>query len=60
MKHLIIFGIILLGMLLLKRSSQCTIEKMTNTNLDLYLKTSELGGKYGRGVFTNNNFRNSL
>ena len=74
MKHLIIFAIIVLGMLLLKISSQCTlkefnsfniakklcssgtIEKMTNTNLDLYLKTSKLGGKYGRGVFTNRSF----
>ena len=56
MKHLILFAIILLGMILLKMSNQCNIEKMTNTNLDLYLKTSKLGGKYGRGVFTNRNF----
>lgn len=56
MKHLIIFAIILLGMVLLKMSNQCKIEKMTNTNLGLYLKTSELGGKYGRGVFTNKDF----
>jgi hypothetical protein len=56
MKHLIIFAIILLGMVLLKMSNQCQIEKMTNTNLSLYLKTSELGGKYGRGVFTNKDF----
>lgn len=43
-------------MLLLKISNQCTFEKMTNTNLNLYLKTSQLGGKYGRGVFANKDF----
>lgn len=43
-------------MLLLKMSCEYKIEKMTNINQDLYLKTSELGGKYGRGVFANKNF----
>lgn len=56
MKHLIIFVIILIGMLLLKTSNECSIEKMTNINQDLYLKTSKLGGKYGRGVFSNRKF----
>ena len=49
MKHLIIFGIILIGMIILKTSNECKIEKMTNISQDLYLKTSKLGGKYGRG-----------
>jgi hypothetical protein len=56
MKHLIIFGIILIGMIILKTSNECKIEKMTNISQDLYLKTSKLGGKYGRGVFSNKNF----
>jgi hypothetical protein len=57
MKHSIIFIIILIGMLLLKTSNECNIEKMTNINQDLYLKTSKLGGKYGRGVFSNKQFK---
>lgn len=62
MKHLIIFGIILLGVILLTLTYQCKFEGMTNSqlgncsNIDIYLKLSELGGKYGRGVFTNRNF----
>jgi hypothetical protein len=57
MKHLIIFGIILIGMIILKTSSnECKIEKMTNISKDIYLKTSKLGGKYGRGVFSNRKF----
>jgi len=57
MRHFLFFFIfIVLGMRLLKKFSRCKIEKMTNTNLDLYLKNSELGGKYGRGVFANRNF----
>jgi len=56
MKHLIIFVIILIGILLLKTSNNCSVEKMTNINQDLYIKTSKLGGKYGRGVFSNRKY----
>jgi hypothetical protein len=63
MKHLIIFGIILLGVVLLTLLSyNYKLEETPNSqlgncsNIDIYLKSSELGGKYGRGVFTNKNF----
>lgn len=59
MKHLIIFAIILLGIILL---TYCKKEEMSNiqlnnyANSNIYLKSSELGGKYGRGVFANKNY----
>lgn len=56
MKHLVIFVIILIGILLLKTSNNCSVEKMTNINQNLYIKTSKLGGKYGRGVFSNKKY----
>lgn len=57
MKHLIIFGIIILGIVLLTLSYQLEskIDSFSNTN-HLYLATSSIGGKYGRGVFSNKNF----
>jgi len=56
MNNLIIFIIILVGMLLLKISNNLYIEKINYINLDLYLKKSKLGGKYGRGVFSNKKY----
>jgi hypothetical protein len=63
MKHLIIFAIILLGVVLLTLLSYCNkIEEMNSlqlgncANSSIYLKQSDLGGKYGRGVFANKNY----
>ncbi len=63
MKHLIIFAIVLLGVVLLTLLSyHSKIEEMNSfqlgncANSDIYLKSSELGGKYGRGVFANRDF----
>lgn len=56
MKHLIIFGIILIGFILLKYSN---IEPGRNSYIsnNIYVKNSNLGGKYGRGIFANKNFK---
>lgn len=56
MKHLIIFGIIIIGFLLLKLSYQtnCKVENFSEfgcINPTLYIGKSQIGGKYGRGVF---------
>ena len=56
MKHLIIFGIIIIGFLLLKLSNQFNfkIENFSDfgcINPTLYIGKSNIGGKYGRGVF---------
>ncbi len=64
MKHLIIFAIILLGVVLLTLLSYHNkIEELTNSQLgncpnsDIYLKESDVGGTYGRGVFANKNYK---
>lgn len=59
MKHLIIFAIVLIGVLLLTIITW--YDKLNNFNLlqipyNIYLKKSNIGGKMGRGVFANKNF----
>ena len=61
MKHLIIFGIIILGILLLKLSYQfnCNIENFSEFGClypSIYINKSNIGGKYGRGIFANKDF----
>jgi hypothetical protein len=61
MKHLIIFGIIIIGFLLLKLSYQinCRTENFSDVgciNPNIYIGQSEIGGKYGRGIFANRDF----
>lgn len=59
MKHLVIFGIILFGVLLLTLSKSFN-QKMENFNYSIYngiyLGKSKIGGKYGRGVFSNKRY----
>ena len=61
MKHLIIFAIVLVGVLLLTIITW--YDKINNVHFDsvqipynIYLKQSNVGGKLGRGVFANKNF----
>lgn len=58
MKHLIIFGIIIFGVILLTLITQ--YDKLNNIVMNnysnIYLKKSEIGGKFGRGIFANKIF----
>ena len=63
MKHLIIFSIIIIGFVLLALSTCYNkidrAHKYYQTNLlssNIYTKDSNLGGKYGRGVYANKDF----
>jgi hypothetical protein len=61
MKHLIIFGIIILGVILLKLSYQlnCNVENFSEFGClypGIYIGKSNIGGKYGRGIFANKDF----
>lgn len=61
MKHLIIFGIIILGVTLLKLSYQlnCSVENFSEIgclNSSIIIAKSDIGGKYGRCIFANKDF----
>lgn len=46
----------LIGIVNYRLPNTTNIDDGVKLNQDLYLKTSKLGGKYGRGVFSNRNF----
>lgn len=61
MKHLIIFGIIILGVILLKLSYQlnCSMENFSDFGClysSISIGKSDIGGKYGRGIFASKDF----
>lgn len=58
MKHLIIFGIIIFGVILLTLITRyAELNNIIVTNYsNIYLKKSEIGGKFGRGIYANKNF----
>lgn len=61
MRHLIIFSLIILGVILLKLSYQLNwiSENLSDSgyiNYGIYIAKSEIGGKYGRGIFGNKDF----
>lgn len=61
MKHLIIFGIIIFGIILLKLSYHFnySIENFSEfeyLNPGIYINKSDIGGKYGRGIFAARDF----
>lgn len=62
MKHLFIFGLIILGIMALTFISRA--EKFSNSETehvyrinDIHVKKSLVGGKYGRGVFADRDFK---
>jgi hypothetical protein len=58
MKHLIIFSLIIIGVILLAFISWYDNKNkvIINNYSNIYLKKSKIGGKLGRGIFANKNF----
>lgn len=67
MKHLIVFGLIILGVMALTFLTKAETfsnadDPQSNNNQvyrinDIHVKKSQVGGKYGRGVFADRNFK---